>query len=174
MILNASPKTRIAVAGGFLILCLLALVVITTLAAQSALPLMVLACLVSVLALATAAGLLAILHANFSERAMLEAQANAETERREARRVSLEQAIDDFKASVAGILGAVNSHTQDMQSTAQTLTAIAAEANGQANCAVSAADATSGNVQIVASAAEELFSSVQEISRRVQEASSVV
>jgi methyl-accepting chemotaxis protein len=64
--------------------------------------------------------------------------------------------------------------TERMHSTAQTLSSIAKEANGKAIVAVGAAEQTSSSVMTVAAAAEELGTSVQMIMGEIERATIVV
>jgi len=100
-------------------------------------------------------------------RERLEAEHLAAGEAREARARSIEGNIAAFDKRVDGVLSAVGSAADVFQSTAQRLTDLAKETNGQSASAASAAMQTSSNVNLVAAAAEELASSVHDIRERV-------
>src|SRR5215216_568249 len=87
------------------------------------------------------------------------------------RRRQMEERIAKFRDTVGAIL---NSMTERMNVTAQSLSGIASEADGKANQAAGAARETSDNVAAVAAAAEQLGASVRSIAAQFQQAKSVV
>ena len=93
---------------------------------------------------------------------------------REARNAHIEQAVESFRISVEQALGAVGHNAETMRETAQTLTGLASNAADQTGSASAASDDTSSNVNMVASASEELTASIQEIARHVVQATTVV
>jgi methyl-accepting chemotaxis protein len=93
---------------------------------------------------------------------------------REARNAHIEQAVESFRLSVEQALGAVGHNAETMRLTAQTLTGVASNAADQTGSAAVASDDTSSNVNMVASASEELTASIQEIARHVVKATTVV
>ncbi|GEP08371.1 methyl-accepting chemotaxis protein [Methylobacterium gnaphalii] len=90
----------------------------------------------------------------------------------ERRRTMIELA-DSFEQAVGGIVGAVGSAATELQATAQTMTATAAETANQSTSVAAAAEEAASNVSTVAAAAEELGSSVQEIGRQVDGSASL-
>jgi methyl-accepting chemotaxis protein len=80
---------------------------------------------------------------------------------------------DTFEGRVKGVIGTVSSASRQLQSTAQTMSANAAQTNHQCSSVAAAADEASENVQAVASATEELSTSISEISRQVSESSRI-
>ncbi len=80
---------------------------------------------------------------------------------------------DQFEASIGGVVQAVSSQANRMESSAQSLSATAEEATKQSAAVAAASEQASANVQTVASAAEELSSSIAEISRQVSQSSRV-
>ena len=84
-------------------------------------------------------------------------QARAEAERRAA----MEQIAGDFERSVTGIVRSVSTAAAGMQTTAQSMTATASDASARAATVGAASQRSSNNVGTVASAAEELSSSVE-------------
>ncbi|MEI7607219.1 MAG: MCP four helix bundle domain-containing protein, partial [Rhodospirillaceae bacterium] len=90
-----------------------------------------------------------------------------ETERE--KRETLQKLANQFESSVRGIVGTVSSASQQLQGTAQSMSANAAQTNRQCSIVSDAAEHASANVQTVAAASEELTSSIHEISRQVTE-----
>jgi methyl-accepting chemotaxis protein len=86
----------------------------------------------------------------------------------------IERMIGDFRATVTAVIGAVTENVSSMETTARTLSGIAAEADVQARAASSASAQTSSSVQTVAGATEELSASIREISQQATQANSVV
>jgi len=80
---------------------------------------------------------------------------------------------DDFQNSVGGVVQSVAAASTELQSSAESLSAIASETNSQATAVAAASEEASANVQTVAAAAEELSSSIGEISRQVQQSSKI-
>jgi methyl-accepting chemotaxis protein len=85
----------------------------------------------------------------------------------------MNQMADDFQASVGGVVETVSSASTQLQSSAQSMTAISEETSTQATAVAAASEEASTNVQTVASAAEELSSSITEISRQVSQSSQI-
>ncbi|NQU55888.1 MAG: HAMP domain-containing protein, partial [Rhodospirillales bacterium] len=85
----------------------------------------------------------------------------------------MNQMADDFQASVGGVVGTVSSAATELQSSAQSMTAISEETSAQATAVAAASEEASTNVQTVASAAEELSSSISEISRQVSQSTEI-
>jgi methyl-accepting chemotaxis protein len=92
-----------------------------------------------------------------------EAKAQAERDRKQ---MTLRLA-DDFESSVKGIVDTVSKAAEEMQATAGALASTAEDTSDRSVAAASAVDATSVNVQVVASTAEQLTSSIAEISEQV-------
>ncbi|QCI63878.1 globin-coupled sensor protein [Phreatobacter stygius] len=95
-------------------------------------------------------------------------------EERAARNQQVNAAVETFRLATEGVLQIVDGSARQMQATSRSLTAIAASASDEAVSAAAASEETSVNVQTVASAAEELTHSIQEISRQVGNATTVV
>ncbi len=90
-------------------------------------------------------------------------QAEAQTQARAAaeRRAAMENIASDFERSVTGIVRSVSTAAAGMQTTAQSMTATASDASARAATVGAASESSSNNVGTVASAAEELSSSVE-------------
>jgi len=98
----------------------------------------------------------------------LEAEAAEARTEAEARRKSAMQAIaDGFERTVGGIIRVVSDAATELQATAESMTGTANETAMKSATVASAAAAASTNVQTVASAAEQLGSSISEIGRQV-------
>jgi methyl-accepting chemotaxis protein len=87
------------------------------------------------------------------------------------RRQQMEEQIAKFRDAVGTML---NTMTERMNVTAQTLSSIATDANQRATNAAGAAKETSSNVATVAAAAEQLGASVRDISHQLERATQVV
>jgi methyl-accepting chemotaxis protein len=96
-------------------------------------------------------------------RAEEEEKQRAEEEKREL----MAQMTSDFEASIGGVVNSVASASTRMQSSAETMSSSSEETNSQSTAVAAAADQASVNVQTVATAAEELSSSILEIGRQV-------
>ena len=78
-----------------------------------------------------------------------------------------------FEARVMDLLTGSFASTNDMHGTAKNMSNVANEALSQASSAATAAAAATANVQTVASASEELYTSISEISRQVAESARI-
>lgn len=97
-----------------------------------------------------------------------------EADLRAARTAEIEAAVGQFNVSVGQVLNSVNEDTSVMRDTARSLGSIANDAATQANSASHASGAATSNVNSVAAAAEQLSASIQEITRQVTQAGSIV
>jgi methyl-accepting chemotaxis protein len=111
---------------------------------------------------------------NAIEKVRLEAE-QVESEKRAERekRATMNKMADDFQSSVGGIVESVASASNQMETTAQSMSATAEETSQQSTAVAAAAEQAAANVQTVASAAEELSSSISEISRQVSQSSQI-
>ncbi|GJE48374.1 hypothetical protein GOFOIKOB_1403 [Methylobacterium tardum] len=83
------------------------------------------------------------------------------------RKAGIRQMADQFARAVGGIIGQVSASANELQATAQVMTATARRTADQSTTVAAAAEQAASNVSTVAAAAEELGSSVQEIGRQV-------
>jgi methyl-accepting chemotaxis protein len=90
-----------------------------------------------------------------------------------ARTAAVDRLTQEFDQKVQGVVQAVASQAGQMQTSAQSMSAIAEEATRQASAVAAASEQSSANVQTVASAADELSSSIAEISRQVAYSSQI-
>jgi methyl-accepting chemotaxis protein len=109
------------------------------------------------------------------ERAREEAEAKINRDRvvSEQRRFDMNRIADSFEAVVGQIVQTVSSTSNELESSATTLTATAERSKQLAAMVATASEGASTNVQSVASATEELSSSVYEISRQAQESARI-
>ncbi|TMI99961.1 MAG: HAMP domain-containing protein [Alphaproteobacteria bacterium] len=98
----------------------------------------------------------------------------AEEAAQRQRAASIEQMVNDFRATVTAVIAAVTDNVSRMETTARTLSSIAAEADNQARAASQSSEQTSSNVRSVAGATEELGASILEISDQASQANGVV
>lgn len=106
-----------------------------------------------------------------SEKAKQEAEAKAKQDETtmHQRRSEMHRLADDFETAVGQIVETVSKASQELETSARTLTSSAERAEQKTTMVASASEEASANVQSVATATEELSSSVSEISRQVQE-----
>jgi methyl-accepting chemotaxis protein len=90
------------------------------------------------------------------------------------RRKHIESEIEAFRSCVASVLTNTDRMTGELTETAQTLSSIARAAGKQSIETASTADATSVNVQTVATATSQLGDSVQAIKGKIQDATQIV
>jgi methyl-accepting chemotaxis protein len=92
----------------------------------------------------------------------------------EARRAQIEDAIATFRTEVDTLLTTVRDSTEAMKSTATMLSSSSNETSRHAESAVQASGKALTNVSTAALAADELASSIGEISRQIEQANDVV
>ncbi len=104
----------------------------------------------------------------------LEAEQKATAARAEAdKRAAMERLAHDFEKSVTGVVAAVSGSASQLRSSADQMTATAAETRRQVQTVATASEQASTNVQTAASAAEELSSSISEIGRQVEHSTEI-
>ena len=91
----------------------------------------------------------------------------------EERKSTMNRIASEFEKSVGGIVAGAASAADEMQRSAQSLSAIAKESTRQSATVAAAAQQTTSNVQTVAAAAEELSASGHEISRQIAHSASI-
>ena len=109
----------------------------------------------------------AIVRFNAAEVKAVEQQAAAQ------RKFDMARLASEFEGAVGNIIETVSSASNDLESSASTLSSTATRSQQLATAVAAASEEASTNVQSVASAAEELTSSVHEISRQVQESARI-
>ncbi len=103
----------------------------------------------------------------------LAATQEIEQQAKEQRARVLEALARTFEAKVGGLVSRLSSSSSELETTAQSMSATAAQTDGQATIVATAAAEASDGVQAVAAAAEELASSIGEISRQVAHSSQI-
>jgi methyl-accepting chemotaxis protein len=103
------------------------------------------------------------------EKARHEAQLQAEQERlmAEQRKADMRQLADQFEATIGEIVDTVSSASTELEAAAGTLTQTANTIQQLSVSVASASEEASANVQSVATATEEMTSSITEIGRQV-------
>ena len=96
-------------------------------------------------------------------------KAEAET----LRKKSMSNLADSFEANVMNIVKALAVSAAGLQHTAQTMTTEAAQASAQSTSVAAAAEQTTGNVRMAASAAGQLSESIADIADRVTESARI-
>ncbi|MEA2741397.1 MAG: methyl-accepting chemotaxis protein [Acetobacteraceae bacterium] len=90
-----------------------------------------------------------------------------------AHKAALNETADAFEEKVGRLVAMLSSRATELQATAQSMSATAAQTNQKAATVAAAADEASAGVHTVASAAEELTASISEISRQVAQSSQI-
>ncbi len=121
----------------------------------------------------TMASAVQVFKQNMIEEDKLKAEQEANTQKTMERAKKMAELTADFDAKVAGVIQAVASQANQMQSSAQAMSATAEETSKQASAVAAASEQGAANVQTVASATEELASSISEIGRQVSHASEI-
>jgi methyl-accepting chemotaxis protein len=101
-----------------------------------------------------------------------ESKAAAEREQA-ARKAAMHKLADGFEAAVGTIIEAVSSASTELESSAAMLTKTANTTENLTSIVTSASEQASANVQSVASATEEMMSSIAEIGRQVRKSSEI-
>jgi methyl-accepting chemotaxis protein len=98
-----------------------------------------------------------------------ETEARAEAEKRKA----MNELADRFSADVGAVVEAVTAASTQLETTAQSMSAVAEQTSQQSGAVASAAQQSAANVQTVSSATEELSSSSQEIGSQVSSSAKI-
>jgi methyl-accepting chemotaxis protein len=91
----------------------------------------------------------------------------------EERQAVLSRIADDFERSIGGVIRGTATAADELQNSASSMSKVAIGTTGQSAKVAAAAETTATNVQTDAASAEELSSSIQEISRQVTQSSSI-
>jgi methyl-accepting chemotaxis protein len=113
---------------------------------------------------------LAVLRERSLAAATLEAEREAARAADQQRRVALEAAIAAFRSASAEVLAALSGQTAGLRARAEDMTAVSATASGAIGSAAAGSQQTAANVATVASATEELASSISEIGAQLERA----
>jgi methyl-accepting chemotaxis protein len=121
---------------------------------------------------------LAVMQTSLKERADEELMLKSSKDQTHAeqvnRRQRIEAEIETFRSSVTSVLTNTDRMTGELTDTAQTLSSIARAAGEQSIATASTADATSTNVQTVATATSQLGESVNAIKGQIHDATAIV
>jgi methyl-accepting chemotaxis protein len=98
----------------------------------------------------------------------------AEQQKQIERGKKMEEIIAQFDKVIGEVVGSVASASNELQSTAQSMSATAEETSRQSNAVAGASEEMTQNVQTVASATEELSASIREIGNQVTESTRIV
>jgi methyl-accepting chemotaxis protein len=110
---------------------------------------------------------------NMIEAERLAAEKAAENDVKMRRVQVLDQLTRAFEAKVSELVGGLSAASSVMEDTARSMSSTAAATNRQAAVVAAASEQTSTNVQTVASATEELTSSISEIGRQVAQSTKI-
>lgn len=111
---------------------------------------------------------------NAIERTSLMSQTEAEQQARADTQNRVNELIADFRNTIQSLLETVSTNTDEMETTARSLSEIATQTTSKAANVADMSEDTSNNVQSVAAAAEELSASISEISRQINQTEEVV
>jgi methyl-accepting chemotaxis protein len=89
------------------------------------------------------------------------------------RKADMQKLADTFEAAIANVVNTVSAASTNLEAAASTLTQTAEITQRLSGAAADASEQASGNVQSVATATDELYASIGEISRQVQESNSI-
>ncbi|MBR9824699.1 MAG: HAMP domain-containing protein [Alphaproteobacteria bacterium] len=104
---------------------------------------------------------------NAIERARLEAETEEERRMKEKRSAAVESLIQAFEDASTQALGQVSEAATQMETSARAMSSTAAATTGKSAAVAQASEGASQNVQTVAAAAEEMVSSIGEISQQI-------
>ncbi len=110
---------------------------------------------------------------NMIEAERLAAEKAAESDGKMRRAQVLDELTRAFEAKVIELVGGLSAASSVMEDTAQSMSSTATATNRQAAVVAAASTQTSTNVQTVASATEELTSSISEIGRQVAQSTEI-
>ena len=116
----------------------------------------------------------ASLKARADEELMLKSSKDQTHAEQVSRRQRIEAEIETFRSSVTSVLTNTDRMTGELTETAETLSSIARAAGEQSVATASTADATSTNVQTVATATSQLGESVHAIKSQIHDATAIV
>jgi len=96
-------------------------------------------------------------------------QAEQERHAAEEKRQLMHELADSFDVSVGGIVKSVAAASEQLNSTAQAMSAVSRTSSERAELVAETSEKTTDNVQTVASATEEMNASISEINQRISE-----
>jgi methyl-accepting chemotaxis protein len=116
----------------------------------------------------------AVFRDNAIARERLEQEAEVERQRELQRQSVLDEMIVSFRGTVGDVVKTVNTEISGMQRTAEALKGVAGQATDGVDVGREASATSSSDMQSVSAAAEELISSISEISSRIHTTSSCI
>jgi methyl-accepting chemotaxis protein len=119
------------------------------------------------------AGALATFKLNAVEKSQIEDQQREQGSRAIQRQQAVEGYIGTFEAQMREALGALRNASEQMRTTSEGMSVVSSQTNAQVRMAAKASGDASANVNSVASASEELSSSIANISRQVTHAAQI-
>jgi methyl-accepting chemotaxis protein len=119
------------------------------------------------------AGALATFKQNAVEKTQIEHQQREQDSRAMQRQQTIEGHIGTFEIQMHEALGALRDASEQMRTTSDGMSTVSSQTNAQVRMAAKASGDASANVNSVASASEELSTSISDISRRVTHAASI-
>ncbi len=117
---------------------------------------------------------LQVLRAGEIERRKLVQRERTEQIAQRERAMSIDEIIDNFRATATSVVTTLADHAAAMETTARGLSTIASETDTQARAVSLSSEATSSNVRTVADATEELGVSIHEINDQAAQTRGVV
>ncbi|MGI9382846.1 MAG: CHASE3 domain-containing protein [Methyloligellaceae bacterium] len=111
---------------------------------------------------------------NAVERLRLEQESETENAARQERQKKVDALIASFRATIEELLTSVGANMDQIEKTSSVLNNVAEQTAERAAGASGGSEEASSNVRTVASAAEELSSSIQEIGQQVNQARDIV
>jgi methyl-accepting chemotaxis protein len=103
----------------------------------------------------------------------LEAEQAGEHAAKERRALQMQDLTRNFEAKVVSLVQSLADASGNMQSAAQSMSSVAQQTDEQSGAVAAAATSASMNVETVATAAEELSSSIVEIGRQVSQSATI-
>jgi methyl-accepting chemotaxis protein len=121
----------------------------------------------------TMAAAVVVFKENAQKAQALEAQRREEEARKTARQERIEGHIAAFERKVGDALAALTSASNEMQATAEGMSATAEQTSRQASAVSAASEQAAANVSTVAAASEEMTSSIAEIGRQITQSGTI-
>lgn len=115
-----------------------------------------------------------VLKQRSQERMKLSEEQSRQDAEKNTRQQKMDELAKNFRSNMQQLITSVAEKATGMENTARNLTGITNKNADRANQTMQASENTTGNVNSVASAAEELSSSIAEISRQVTDTTSIV
>ena len=115
-----------------------------------------------------------VFHSNAIKRVELEKTSALDSNRQQTRRHEIDKLITNFKEEAASLFTSFNEQADAMHETAASMNSLVNNAHKESSEAKDNSFASTSNIQTVATAAEELSISTQEITRQVQTTNTIV